>query len=60
VGGLKVMKIGFMDPDSFLQLLDILRSALSKSSLRLPVTLFPFLGSSINLRDISTKVQTPG
>jgi hypothetical protein len=40
---LQVVKVGFMDSNRLLQLLDIFRPALSKSRLCLTVSLFAFL-----------------
>jgi hypothetical protein len=52
MGGLQVVKVRFMNPDGLLQLLDILRPALSESRLGLAVPLLPLLGSGIYLNGI--------
>jgi len=53
MGSLQIMQIGFMNSDSFFQLLDILCATLSERSLSLAVALLTFLGSSIYLIQMS-------
>src|SRR5271170_86686 len=50
------MKIGFMEPDSFLELLDVLCPTLPESRLSLPVALLALLGSSIDLEHSSVNI----
>lgn len=49
VRSLQVVQVGFVDAYGFLELLYVLSAAFAKGSLRLPVALFAFLGSSIDL-----------
>jgi hypothetical protein len=60
MGGLQVVKIGLMHPDGLFQLLDVLRSAFSKRSLSLAVTLLPLFGSGIDLEGVSTNMSPRG
>lgn len=43
MGGLEVVQVGFVDPDGFLELFDVLGPALTESSLCLPISLFTLL-----------------
>jgi hypothetical protein len=49
MGGLEVVKVGLMDTDGLLELLDVLSPALSEGGLSLPVPLLALLGRSIDL-----------
>jgi hypothetical protein len=60
VGGLQVVEIGLMNADGLLELLDILRAALSKGRLSLAVPLLPLLRGSVNLKGVSTNMYHDG
>lgn len=47
--GLEIVEVGFMHPNGFLELLDVLGTTLTKGSLCLPVSLLTLLGSSVDL-----------
>lgn len=49
VGRLEAVKVGLMDADSFLELLDIFGSSLSEGCLRLSIALLALFGGSIDL-----------
>jgi hypothetical protein len=49
MGRLEIMKVGLMNSNGLLQLLDVFRPALSKGCLGLTVSLLPLLGGSIYL-----------